>query len=76
MAVNGDWSPSDTVWFTQRVLRKQFVSKVKDVVTDTSDPDSLSYKLSVSLFDTSDPDQDIVIDKELVDAGRAVYLCL
>ena len=76
VAVNGDWSPSDTVWFTQRVLNKQFVSKVKDVVTDNTDPEALSYKLSVSLFDTSDPDQDIVIDKELVDQGRAVYLCL
>jgi len=76
VAVNGDWSPSDTVWFTQRVLNKQFVSKVKDVVTDNTDPEALSYGLSVSLFDTSDPDQDIVIDKELVDQGRAVYLCL
>ena len=76
VAVNGDWSPTDTVWFSQRVLNKQFVSKVKDVVTDTAVSDTLEYKLSVSLFDTSDPDQDIVIDKELVDQGRAVYLCL
>jgi len=76
VAVNGDWSPADTVWFSQRVLNKQFVSKVKDVVTDTAVSDTLEYELSVSLFDTSDPDQDIVIDKELVDQGRAVYLCL
>jgi len=76
VAVNGDWSPTDTVWFSQRVLNKQFVSKVKDVVTDTAVSDTLEYELSVSLFDTSDPDQDIVIDKELVDQGRAVYLCL
>jgi hypothetical protein len=28
------------------------------------------------LIDTSDPAKDVVIEKELVDNGRAAYLCI
>ena len=34
------------------------------------------FKLSLSLFDTSNPNEDVVIEKLLVDAGKAVYLCV
>ena len=34
------------------------------------------FKLSLSLFDTSNPNEDVVIEKLLVAAGKAVYLCV
>ena len=58
---------SPNVWF-----RSSFVSKIKDVAYDLEG----ALKLSVSLFDTSDPEHDVLVDKELVDAGKAVYLCV
>ena len=78
IATHGDWTPDDAVWFTQRVVNKQFVSKIKDVIWDMNDHDVCGngFKLSLSLFDTSNPNEDVVIEKLLVDAGKAVYLCV
>ena len=78
VATHGDWTPGDAVWFTTRVVNKQFVSKIKDVIWDMSDHDTCGngFKLSLSLFDTSNPNEDVVIEKLLVDAERAVYLCV
>ena len=78
IATHGDWTPDDAVWFAQRVVNKQFVSKIKDVIWDMNDHDACGngFKLSLSLFDTSNPNEDVVIEKLLVDAGKAVYLCV
>ena len=78
VATHGDWTPDDTVWFAQRVVNEQFVSKIKDVIWDMNDHDACGngFKLSLSLFDTSNPNEDVVIEKLLVDAGKAAYLCV
>ena len=73
MAINGDWTADDTVWFTRRVVNKQFVALIKDVSYDATDE---NVKISVSLVDTTHPTQDVYIEKQLVDEGRAVYLCV
>ncbi|CAB4061777.1 TDRD1_4_6_7 [Lepeophtheirus salmonis] len=70
--VNGDWTPADAIWFSNRSVNKQFVSVVKDI----SQEEDGSVKLGVSLIDVSHPKEDIIIDKLLVDEKRAVYLCI
>ena len=70
--MDGDWTAPDTVWFNQRVVDKQFVSIIKDISYDDDD----TLRVSLSLIDTAHPTNDQVIEKELVDHGRAVYLCV
>eukprot|EP00096_Caligus_rogercresseyi_P003442 TRINITY_DN1645_c0_g1_i6.p1 TRINITY_DN1645_c0_g1~~TRINITY_DN1645_c0_g1_i6.p1 ORF type:complete len:1062 (+),score=365.52 TRINITY_DN1645_c0_g1_i6:134-3319(+) len=70
--VNGDWTPDDAVWFSNRSVNKQFVSVVKDA----SQEEDGSIKLGLSLIDVSHPKEDIIIDKLLVEEKRAVYLCI
>ena len=73
VAINGDWSTEDTLWFSERVVNHQFVSRIRDV---SYDPLEDNIKISVSLVDTTHPTTDIYIEKELVNDKRAVYLCL
>eukprot|EP00095_Tigriopus_kingsejongensis_P000637 maker-scaffold275_size226830-snap-gene-1.31 protein:Tk00637 transcript:maker-scaffold275_size226830-snap-gene-1.31-mRNA-1 annotation:"tdrd7" len=70
----GDWSADDCVWFSKRVVRKQFVSVIKDITLDDDEP--ANVKISVSLVDTDHPTDDKFIEKELVECGRAVELCV
>lgn len=70
--VNGDWTAQDTVWFSQRVVEKQFVSQIKDVNYDEEG----NVRIGISLVDTSDPVLDVYVEKELEDDNRAVRLCL
>ena len=73
VAINGDWSTEDTIWFSERVVNNQFVTKIRDV---TYDPLDDNVRISVSLIDTTHPSTDIYIEKQLVEEKRAVYLCL
>ena len=73
VAIDGDWTVDDTVWFTRRVVNNAFVSVVKDVSYDKIDD---SLRIGVSLIDTNDPAKDVFIEKELVDSERAAYLCI
>jgi len=73
VATNGDWSTEDTIWFSERVVNNQFVTKIRDV---TYDPLDDNIKISVSLIDTAHPTTDIYIEKQLVEEKRAVYLCV
>jgi len=73
VAINGDWSTEDTLWFSERVVNHQFVSRIRDI---SYDPLEDNIKISVSLVDTTHPTTDIYIEKELVNDKRAVYLCL
>merc|ERR1719232_563871 len=73
VAINGDWSTEDTIWFSERVVNNQFVTKIRDV---TYDPLDDNVRISVSLIDTTHPAPDIYIEKQLVEEKRAVYLCL
>ncbi len=72
MGANGDWSTEDTVWFARRVVNKSFVSIIKAVTFDDIEQ---NYKISVSLADTSDPTEDVYIEHELINSGRALPLC-
>ena len=73
VATNGDWSTEDTIWFSERVVNSQFVTKIRDV---TYDPLDDNVRISVSLIDTTHPTTDIYIEKQLVEDKRAVYLCV
>jgi len=73
VATNGDWSTEDTIWFSERVVNNQFVTKIRDV---TYDPLDDNVRISVSLIDTTHPTTDIYIEKQLVEEKRAVYLCV
>lgn len=73
VATNGDWTAEDTIWFSERVVNNQFVTKIRDV---TYDPLDDNVRISVSLIDTTHPTTDIYIEKQLVDEKRAVYLCV
>merc|ERR1712004_788169 len=73
VATNGDWSTEDTIWFPERVVNSQFVTKIRDV---TYDPLDDNVRISVSLIDTTHPTTDIYIEKQLVEDKRAVYLCV
>ena len=73
VATNGDWSPNDTVWFSKRTVDRQFVSLIKDVQFDMMEG---FWKIGVSLIDTSDSRVDKYVEKELVDMGAAVFLCV
>ena len=73
MATKGDWSTEDTIWFSNRVVDKQFVSRIRDI---TYDPLEDNVRISVSLVDTTHPTTDIYIEKQLVEDKRAVYLCV
>lgn len=64
--------PQDAVWFNLRVVNKQFVGIIKDVKFDTAEN---MYSVAVSLVDTTDPNFDLYVEKELVDLGKAVSLC-
>jgi hypothetical protein len=37
VAVDGDWTVDDTVWFARRVVNSAFVSIVKDIAYDSVD---------------------------------------
>merc|ERR1711879_1003291 len=69
VAINGDWSTEDTLWFSERVVNHQFVSRIRDI---SYDPLEDNIKISVSLVDTTHPTTDIYIEKELVNDKRAV----
>ena len=71
--INGDWTAQDTIWFRERVEEKQFVSCIKSISHDQTEG---VVKIGISLVDTSDPHTDVFIDKELVDAKRAVFHCI
>ena len=73
VAIDGDWTVDDTVWFARRVVNNAFVSVVKDISYDKLDE---SLRIGVSLIDTNDPAKDVFIEKELVDSERAAYLCI
>ena len=73
VATNGDWSTEDTIWFSERVVNSQFVTKILDVIYDPLDD---NVRISVSLIDTTHPTTDIYIEKQLVEDKRAVYLCV
>ena len=73
VAINGDWTTEDTLWFSERVVNQQFVSRIRDVIYD---PLEENIKLCVSLIDTTHPTTDIYIEKQLVDDKKAVYLCV
>ena len=48
VATNGDWSTEDTIWFSERVVNSQFVTKILDVIYDPLDD---NVRISVSLID-------------------------
>ena len=73
VASKGDWSAEDTIWFSNQVVDKQFVSRIRDI---TYDPLEDNVRISVSLVDTTHPTTDIYIEKQLVEEKRAVYLCV
>lgn len=54
-------------------MDKQFVTIIKDLSFDESEG---LIRIGVSLIDTTHPRQDVYIEKELVDSGRAVFLCV
>ncbi|TRY71634.1 hypothetical protein TCAL_05296 [Tigriopus californicus] len=66
---NGDWSTGDSLWFSERVVNKQFVSVIKEL---SLKEDEGLIEISVSLVDTTHPTDDIFIEKELIESGRAV----
>jgi len=67
------WTPEDAVYFTELVVGKQFVSEIKETKYDAEDFEAMGngFKLSLSLYDTTDPEKDILIEQHLVDIGRA-----
>ena len=73
VAIEGDWTVDDTVWFARRVVNSAFVSIIKDISYDELED---SYKIGISLIDTTNPAADIYIEKELVDSERAAFLCI
>ena len=56
-----DWRPEDTVWFSNRVSDKQFVSVVAGVEEVEGEP-----VVALSLVDTSHPTQDTFIAQEII----------
>jgi hypothetical protein len=67
-----DWRPEDTVWFSNRVADKPFVSLVKKAgLSLEACPE---VELELVLVDTSLPDLDRYIEQELIEAGRALPL--
>jgi hypothetical protein len=64
-----DWRPEDTVWFSNRVADKPFVSLIKKAGLGPNE-----VELELVLVDTSLPDQDRYIEQELLEAGRALPL--
>ena len=73
MPTHGDWTAPDTVWFSNRVVDKQFVSIIRDIGYD--DDEGL-VRIGVSLIDTTHPTEDIYVEKELEQSGRAAALCV
>jgi hypothetical protein len=63
----------DTVWFVRRVVNNAFVSVIKDIAYDKIDE---NIRIGISLIDTTHPEADIFIEKELVDSDRAAYFCI
>lgn len=61
-----DWKPEDIAWFKDRVAEKQFVSMIKSVGGDASEPE-----VELVLIDTTHPSEDKYIDQELIQDGRA-----
>ncbi len=61
------------MWFSNRVVDKQFVSVVKNLSTDEEEG---VVRIGVSLIDTTHPTLDVDVEKELVDMGKAVFLCV
>lgn len=68
--LDGDWAPADNIWFSNRVVDRQFVSHIKK--QSYSEKEGV-MRVGVSLVDTSHPSQDKYVEKELVDNGKAVY---
>ena len=70
---DSDWTTHDVIWFNSRVYEKQFVSVIKDCFYN---PEDGVTTIKISLVDTTHPAKDVYVEKELVDAGRAVFLCV
>ena len=69
---NGQWSTEDSIWFSDRVVNHQFVAKIKSVAYDGNNNPSMF----VSLVDTTHPNLDIYIERQLVNQKRAAFLCV
>lgn len=65
--VDKDWSVHDTLRFQQLVVEKNFVS----LIVESNVDESHEIVLGLRLIDTL-TEQDIFIDKILVDEGRAI----
>ncbi len=70
-----DWTAPDTVWFSNRVMEKQFVSVIKDICT-SGGSEGTGMCLKLSLIDTTHPTVDVDVEQELVDSKKAVFLCV
>ena len=70
--VEGDWRPEDTVWFSNRVADREFVSVIKKV--SPSIGDDFECVIELLLIDTSHPLNDQYVDQELVEDKRALPL--
>jgi len=66
----GKWSHEDSIWFSQRVIDQPFVSLVKGV----SESATGERTLDLALIDTSQSMEDICVNEELVQDGRAIRL--
>ena len=66
-AICGEWNTEDSVWFKNRVVNHQFVCRIK------AKSENDNTNIWVSLIDTSDPNIDIDISKQLVQDNRAIY---
>ena len=66
------WTPEDAVFFTELVVGKAFVSKIVERIEDKEDRENMGqgFNLTLSLYDTTDPDDDILIEEYLVKIGK------
>ena len=65
---NGDWKPEDTVWFSSRVVEKEFVSLIKAIQVHNDDP-----LVELVLVDTTHPSEDKYVDQELIQVIIETY---
>ena len=56
-------------------MGKAFVSKIVERIEDNEDRENMGqgFNLTLSLYDTTDPDDDILIEEYLVKIGKARY---
>ena len=71
--MNGDWTAPDAVWFSDRVVDRQFVALIKTISWEEEEGIT---KIGVSLIDTTHPTMDTYVEKELVEEGKAAMFCL